>query len=390
MHKRTSAVLLGTIALLLMATLGCSLSQFVARPQPTNTPTRTPRPTWTPVADLVRVATPTLDLTRFPGVTLPTEPPPTPQLLVPGSVPTIFVPSGPGAPAVQTVVVIIVTATPVPPPTATPGPPTGTPPPTPTPGPPTATPTATNTPLPPVVIQVKTDKTNVRQGPGPGYPLVTKLDAGTDVTVVGRNHDGTWWKICCINGADVWIADAVVAVEGPIWTVPEVTNIPPPPPTPVPPATPTPTPTYAWPFRLESPAQEFPHGQNYLRVGSVIYNGSTPLWGYRLRIRNLATGQTWLSNGSDATWSWDVLQYPTDGKPFNPNTDCQSGRAGVLCLKTNIKWDSNGAGVPMGNGAWEVQVVDRAEPPNALSLPVRFNTSETNSKWYYVVFTNRP
>ena len=237
---------------------------------------------------------------------------------------------------------------------------------------------------------MKTDKANVRQGPGPGYPLVTKLDAGTDVTVVGRNHDGTWWKICCINGADVWIADAVVTVEGPIWTVPEVMNIPPPPPTPVPPATPTPTPTYAWPFRLESPAQEFPHGQNYLRVGSVIYNGSTPLWGYRLRIRNLATGQTWVSDGSDATWSWDVLQYPTDGRPFNPNTDCQSSRAGVLCLKTNIKWDSNGTGVPMGNGAWEVQVVDRAEPPNVLSLPVRFNTSETNSKWYYVVFTSRP
>ena len=335
------------------------------------------------------MATPTLDATRFPGVTLPTDPPPTPQILVPGSDGPIFIPQpAPGAPAVQTVVVIIVTATPVPSPTPTPGPPTDTPPPTPTPGPPTMTPTATGTALPPVVVKVKVNKANVRQGPGPGYPLVTRLDTGTEITVVGRNRNGDWWKICCVNGADVWIADAMVDVSGPVWTIQETTDIPPPPPTPVPTATPEPTPTYAWPMRLESPPREFPHGQNFFRVDAIIYNGATPLWGYKLRIRNATTGQTWLSGGSESIWNWVVLQAPSDGLPFNPNTDCQNPHAGVVCLKTNVKWDSNGLGVALGDGAWEVTATDGGG--NALSQPVRFNVSSANSKWYYVVFTSRP
>jgi len=239
-----------------------------------------------------------------------------------------------------------------------------------------------------VVVKVKTDKSNVRQGPGPGYPVVTQLDAGTEVTVVGRDQNGDWWKICCVNSADVWIADAVVTVTGPIWTVPEVTNIPPPPPTPVPTLTPSPTPTYAWPMRLEKPPQEYPLGQNYLRVDAIIYNGATPLWGYKLRIRNVSTGQTWLSDGSQASWNWYVLKYPTDGLAFNPNIDCQSTTRGAVCLKSNVKWDGNGLGIPMGDGIWEVTACDGAG--NALSLPVQLNTSVINSKWYYIVFTSRP
>jgi hypothetical protein len=390
MYKRTPAVLLGIMALLTLASLGCSMGQrAVGRPPLAATPTRTPRPTWTPRQGALIVATPTLDLTRFPGVALPAEPPATPQILVPGSSGPIFVPQPvPGGPAVQTVVVIIVTATPEPSPTPTPGPPTGTPPPTPTPGPPTVTPTATGTPLPPVQVQVKTTNANVRQGPGPGYPLVAKIDKGTEITVVGRNASGTWWKVCCVNGADVWIADQVVTVTGPVWSVPEVTNIPPPPPTAVPSPTPLPTPTYTWPMRLEGVPQQYPHAQNYFRVDGVIYNGATPLWGYKLRIRNVATGETWLSEGSEANWRWNVLQYPTDGKPFNPNTDCQTSRQGVLCLKSNVKWDGNLVSIPMGDGVWEVTATDGGG--NALSQPVRFNTSATDSKWYYVVFRSNP
>ena len=390
MQRRTFVVLLGAILLLALASVGCSVSQLIARQPPVAaTPTRTPRPTWTPMSGALIVATPTLDLTRFPGVALPTEPPPTPQILVPGGSNPIFVPQpAPGGPSVQTVVVIVVTATPSPAPAPTLGPPTGTPPPTPTPGPPTITPTATGTPLPPVQVQVKTTNANVRQGPGAGYPLVAKIDKGTDITVVGRNASGTWWKVCCVNGADVWIADQVVTVTGPVWTVPEVTNYPPPPPTAVPSPTPLPTPTYAWPMRLEGIPQQYPFGQNYFRVDSVIYNGATPLWGYKLRIRNVTTGETWLSDGSEASWRWEVLQYPTDGRPFNPNIDCQSSRQGVVCLKSNVKWDGNLASVPMGDGVWEVTATDGAGTP--LSQPVRFNTSASDAKWYYIVFRSNP
>ncbi len=386
--RRTIAVLLGAILALALGSLSCSVSQLVVRESsPTGTPTRTPRPTWTQAGGL-QIATPTLDATRFPGVTLPTEPPSTPQQLVPGNEGSLFVPPPPaGGPAVQTVVVVIVTATPPPAPTPTPGPPTSAPPPTATPGPPTATPTVTPTPLPPVMVEVTTDKANVRQGPSIYYPVVTRLDVGTKVTVVGRNQAGDWWKICCVNGADVWIADSVVRVDGPLWTVPEVVNVPPAPATATPQPTPSPTPTYAWPFRVEGTVREYAHGQNFFRVDAVIYNGSTPLWGYKLRVRKLSTGDTWFSGPSQTSWTWYVLQVPDDDKGVNPSVDCPSPRTGLLCSRSNVKWDSNGVGIPLGDDVWEVAVVDGANNP--VSSPVRLYTSVANSKWYYIVFTSQ-
>jgi uncharacterized protein YgiM (DUF1202 family) len=395
MHKRTLAVLLGAILLLALGSLGCAASRLISRePAVTVTPTRTPRPTWTPVGQVFQVATPTLDATRYPGVALPGAVESTPQVLVPGSSGPIFVPvPAEGVTGVQTLVVVVVTATPQPTQTWTPGPPTLTPQPTFTPGPPTATPTATGTPLPPVTIDVTVDKSNVRQGPGTAYPVVTRLDIGTQVTVVGRNRNGDWWKICCVNGADVWIADSVVKVEGPLWAVTEISNVPAPPPTQPPPPTPIPTPTYAWPFRVEGRVQEYPLGQNYFRVDAVIYNGATPLYGYKLKIRKTSTGQEWLTTGSQTTWIWYVLQYPDDNKPVNPSIDCPIPRKGptqpLLCVRSNVKWDSNGVGVPMGDDVWEVTVTDGAGTP--ISQPARIPTSGGSaSKWYHIVFTSRP
>ena len=399
MRMRTAGMLAGAFLVLILSLSGCSVSQLLARqPAVTITPTRTPRPTWTPVGGGLRVATPTLDPTRFPVA--PAAPAAaaaaaTPQVFVPGSGQPIFVPqpAGGAIPGVQTVVVIIVTATPPPPATGTPTsppPPTSKPGPSPTPGPPTATPTITPTPLPPVIVEVTVDQANVRQGPGPTYPIVTRLDIGTQITVIGRNGAGDWWKVCCVNGADVWIAASVTRVEGPVWTVPEVTNIPPAPAaatnTPTP-AAPTPTPTYAWPFRVEGAPEANTLGQDYFRVDAVIYNGATPLWGYKLRIRKLSTGQSWVSVGSESYWTWTVTAWPNDGKNVNPTTDCPSPRTGLLCQKSNLKWDSNGVGVAMGDDVWEVTVADGSGTP--ISAPVRLNTSAASSKWYYIVFTSR-
>jgi len=392
-QKRTLGVLLGALLVLAIGSLGCSASQLMARrPSATVIRTRTPRPTWTPILGSVRVATPTLDTTRFPGVAFPTEPPPTPQQLVPGSGQTLLVPQpAPGGPAVQTLVVIIVTATPVPPPTGTPLPPTGTPPATDTPGPPTATATITPTPLPPVLVHISVDKANVRQGPGEAYPSVTRLDTGTTVTVVGRDRTGKWWKICCVNGADVWISSSVVTADGPIWLVDEVANIPPPPPvppTPAPTSTPAPTPTYAWMFRLEGPVESFPLGQNYFKALGVIYNGATPLYGYKLRIRKLSTGQEWLSTGSkSAGWDWEPIEWPTDNPVLEPSVDCPYPKTGVQCRKYNVKWDGAFNHIPLDDDVWEVAVTDGAGNP--LSAPVRINTTMKDSKWYNLVFTSR-
>ena len=396
MHKRTFGALLSALLVLSLGVLGCSATQLLARQSSaTVTPTRTPRPTWTPVAGSVRIATPTLDATRFPGVVLPTAAQSTPMQFVPGSGQPIFVPqSQPGGPAVQTVVVIIVTATPTPTTTPTTGPfvPPAKPTITPTPGPPTPTPLPTGTPLPPVYVVTK-EEANVRQGPGVAYPVVTRLDAGTQVTVVGRNQAGDWWKVCCVNGGDVWISDSLVRADGPLWTVAEVLNVPPPPPppptVPVPP-TPAPTPTYAWPFRAEGVAEEYPLGKDYFRVDAVIHNGAVPLWGYKLRIRDVATGREWLTDESQsAGWDWTIVQWPDDGQPvIQASIECANPtRKGLRCIKTNLKWDSNRVQAPLGPGPWEVTVVDRAGNPQ--SSPLRINTSPINSKWYYVVFTSK-
>ncbi len=386
MHKRTGMVLLGVILASLLGLPGCA-APATAIP----TPTRTPRPTWTPAVQGLAVATPTLDPTKYPDVVLPAGPASTPQILVEGGEGVIIVPQGSGAGGVQTVVVIIVTATPAPPDTPTPGPPTGTPLPTFTPGPPTPTPLPTDTPLPPVVVEIVKDNVNARRGPSTAYPVAAKLSKGTQITVVGRNRAGDWWKVCCVDGADVWVADSVTKVNGPLWAVQEVANIPPPPPPPptAPPTwTPVPTPTYAWPYRIEGSVQEYPLGKDFFLVKGVIYNGVVPSYGYKLRIRKRSTGQEWLSAGSESYWNWEVIEYPNDGKDVNSNIDCPNPRTGLRCVKGNVKWDSISVAVPRGDDVWEVAVTDGAGTP--LSAPAIINTSATKANWYYVVFTSRP
>ena len=392
MPRRTFGVLF-LVLVVLTVVAGCSRDARSAGRSAAATPTRTPRPTWTPALGGVSVATPTLDPTRYPGVQLSTSLPATPQQVVLGSSDTIFVPVGPASGSgVQTVVVIIVTATPPPSPTPPPPPPTSTPGPTPTPGPPTLTPTPSQTPLPPVAVTVKTDKTNVRTGPGQSYPLVAQLPAATKITVVGRNKAGTWWKVCCVNGSDVWIADSMVTAEGPIWTVAEVTNIPAPPrppPTKAPPPTITPIPTVAWPFRAES-TQSYPSaGENILRVNATAYNGAVPLWGYKLKIRRTSTGQEWLSDGSQALWYWEAIEFPADGKRVVPSYDCPViKREGLRCVKYNVKWDSNQVSAPPGDDVWEISLADGGG--QTISTAVQVETNAADPKWYHIVFAKNP
>jgi uncharacterized protein YgiM (DUF1202 family) len=380
MHNRTWGVWGFALLVLVMSSLGCSVGQaIVGQSGATAVPTRTQRPTWTPARDAVLLATPTLDTTRFPNVRLSApDGGATPQILVAGAPQSLIIPQGAGGALVQTVVVVIVTATPPAPLATLPGVSIqvlGTPTLTPTPGPPTPTPTATLTPVPPVQVQVSVDKAFVRQGPGSVYPPITQLDQGTKITVVGRNRAGDWWKICCVNGSDVWIAASVVTVDGPLWSVLEVNDLPPTPVptgTPGPTNTPGPTATSSMAFRLESPAVSYPLNNNIFRVSAGIYNGSTPLWGYKLKVRRLATGEEWLSTGSDNFYTTEVIEWQ------------QSTATPQIDIRRNVKWDSNSVSVKTGDEAWEVMVADGGG--KTLSDPVRLVTSSTNNKWFYMVF----
>ena len=50
---------------------------------------------------------------------------------------------------------------------------------------------------------------NIRSGPGPDYPIIGTLNPDTELPIVGRNANGTWWQID-ITGATGWVANEVV------------------------------------------------------------------------------------------------------------------------------------------------------------------------------------
>jgi hypothetical protein len=50
---------------------------------------------------------------------------------------------------------------------------------------------------------------NVRNGPGTNYRVISSLLAGSVVTVIAKNGDGTWFLIELPGGSTGWIADSV-------------------------------------------------------------------------------------------------------------------------------------------------------------------------------------
>jgi hypothetical protein len=106
--------------------------------------------------------------------------------------------------------------------------------PTATPLQPTATlPQATESVVAPMVV-AQGDGVNVRSGPGETFPVIGRLEPGTQARMTGRYGD--WWQID-YGGAPGWVAGWVVTASD-TEDVPEVV----PPPSPIPPtAAPAPT-----------------------------------------------------------------------------------------------------------------------------------------------------
>jgi uncharacterized protein YraI len=85
-------------------------------------------------------------------------------------------------------------------------------------------------------VVVTVNRVNARTGPGLDYPIVTLIENGAEIPIVGQLNDGTWWQICCIEGreAPLWVFGETVDVQGDAADVP-VVPIPP-----LPTATPAP------------------------------------------------------------------------------------------------------------------------------------------------------
>lgn len=93
---------------------------------------------------------------------------------------------------------------------------------------PTFTPTVTLTQIPPTPSDTPTptltptvvgivsaiEAINVRSGPGTENEVITALNAGTGVQIIGQNPDGTWYNIRILeDGREGWMASRFVRVE---------------------------------------------------------------------------------------------------------------------------------------------------------------------------------
>ena len=62
---------------------------------------------------------------------------------------------------------------------------------------------------------VTVDGLNMRDGPGTNFNTLGSLPANTQVTVLSRNNDSSWWYICCIPNTDTrgWVSAQLLAPD---------------------------------------------------------------------------------------------------------------------------------------------------------------------------------
>ena len=364
----------GAVWLLLL--LGCSSLSLVEQAALVSTPisTRQPVPTFTATPDVLKpliVITPPNNGT--PGV-----------IIIPANVtPNLIFPALPTA-----------TPTPIPLPET----PTHTPIPTETP-----IPTPTFTPTPFVVVEA--GSVSMRLGPGANYPLVAALAPNIPVAITGKNTQGDWLQICCVNSASVWVAASHVRVVNDISQVQFFTGDPAPTPTftPTPTETPTATP-YVYLFeRTEGPLY-FPTNNDFLTIWVLLYVGpgtvepsnpiNDPAPGYFLEVQfadNLAPDVFFDRPNTNIElpsfdapdpppptpeWKfhWTAVSgagnrkaynYKYEHRPYNPPRASYPGATNTPTLPELL-----------GRGIWKVWVKDGAG--NQLSEPVIFATDPFN------------
>ncbi|MCC6168194.1 MAG: hypothetical protein IT329_13285 [Caldilineaceae bacterium] len=329
------------------ALLGCAAGDLLARPTLTPPPTRPPAPTFTPtpgfVQGLVVVTPPTAGAPGVivvpPGVDprslIPLPETPTPTVtatatpLPPSPTPTATRTPLPGALSPLDVTPAVVGIL-IPPPSDTPTPiPAPTIAPTETPVPlPTEPPTSTPTPY----VVVATGLVSLRNGPGVEFPLVAQLGPDIPIAIIGRNPEGTWYQICCVNGGSVWAATSHVQVVNDTTEV--VLVLAETPPTSTPTDTPTNTPTITltptgtpYPFQVAEGPLYFPTTNERLSVWVKVFalagSAQVPLPGYFLHVqfRNRPDGSSFETrpNTKGEAPSTDFFEYNVPPGPGSGN-----------------------------------------------------------------------
>ncbi len=73
----------------------------------------------------------------------------------------------------------------------------------------------------PIARIIASDNLNVRQGPDTTYQVVGTLAPGTEVRIVGRNADRSWWAVA-YGGGTAWILASLTTTEGDLSALPLV------------------------------------------------------------------------------------------------------------------------------------------------------------------------
>jgi hypothetical protein len=386
--RRRLALLLAS-GVLLVTGLGCAFTELLAPPTPTPVPTRALAPTFTPTPESLQgvlIVTPPSQGT--PGVII------IPPGVDPGTVNIIIPPTETPTPLVTPSATPTASETPTvtPTETATPGPgtptaesllptPTFTPSITPT---DTPVPTPTDTPGPtatPFII-VENGFAALRTGPGTAYPLIAQLGPEIAIAIIGRNTEGTWLEVCCVNGASVWVATSHVRVVNDLMGAPLVVAQPPPTPTPTftptPTGTVTPTPTATlFPFERAVGPEFYPTENQFLTIWVKLFVGTPPLEepaaGYYLDVKFEGFSRPNTNTEQPSSGRFEYTAPPGAGnrylynlkyeyRPPDPKTLNPSSTETRLTL--------------LGTGTWSVYVKDGAG--NQLSAPVTFTTAPSN------------
>lgn len=344
----------GAVWLLLL--LGCSSLGLAEQAAVVSTPisTRQPVPTFTPTPDFLEpliVITPGRDGT--PGVII----------LPPNVTPNLIFPPAPTSTITLTPIPATATDTPVP--TETP------------------IPTATFTPTPFVIVD--SGFVTMRLGPGVNYPFFAQLGPNVPVAITGKNTLGDWFRICCVNDQNVWVAVSHLRAVNDVSQVELVSADPAPTPTftPTPTETPTPTP-YVFPFERVIGPQFFPTNNEFITIWVYLVVGDPfdnlpddPAPGYFLEVqfqgfdrpntnRELPSFDRFDFSSPPGNGNSVPYNYKYEHRPYNP---ARAEWVGATATPTPLQL--------LGEGEWKIWVKDGAG--NALSEPVTFTTSIFNN-----------
>jgi uncharacterized protein YraI len=53
----------------------------------------------------------------------------------------------------------------------------------------------------------------LRTGPGTGFAVARVAKEGETFEATGQTEDGAWLRVCCVDGAPVWVASELTELQ---------------------------------------------------------------------------------------------------------------------------------------------------------------------------------